>query len=336
MMTSKERVKATIEFKGPDRIPFRHAYLPAAFMKYPELFDLLKKYPSDFAGEGNVNLESRLYKKGSWYDEWNCLWTVLKDGFLGQVTGHPLDVMDKLKDYTFPVAAKMDFSVEYDIIKNAPDKYIIFGWLTLFEQLINLRGFENTMIDMVTGEPDFIKIRDHIMNFNLDMIDRYLEMNPDCIAFADDWGYQSALMVAPSLWRELFLPCYKKMFSRVREAGKHVFFHTDGYTLEILPDLVHAGANIFWSDLTVNPLKDLSEKLGGKVCFQGLTDVQFILNRGSVDDVVRHGKELLRNLGNFNGGFIACSEFAPDQPFENMKAIYRTFSEFGRYPMELE
>lgn len=335
-MTSKERVKSAVEFKGPDRVPFKHSYLPAAFLKYPELFKLLKKYPSDVSGEGNVNLNSRLYKQGSWYDEWNCLWTVLKDGFLGQVTGHPLANPDGLKYYSFPEAYKMDLSGEYEIIKNDPDKYIIFGWLTLFERINDLCGFEKSMTDLLTGEPAYIEIMNNVVKFNLGMIDRYLELNPDCIAFADDWGSQLSLMIDPSLWRELFLPFYKKMFSRVREAGKHVYFHTDGVTIEILPDLVDAGVNIFWADLTINPLKELHEKLGGKVCFQGLTDVQFILNKGSVDDVKQHGKDLLKNLANFNGGFIASSEFAPDQPFENMKAIYETFYEYGKYPLQLD
>jgi uroporphyrinogen decarboxylase len=329
---SKERVKAAVDFKGPDRVPFRHAYLPAAFSKYPQLFDLLKQFPSDIAGEGNINLNSRLFKKGSWHDEWNCVWTVLADGFLGQVTGQPLLDLKNLKDYSFPEAEKIDISGEKRIIRNESDKYTIFGWLTLFEQMINLRSFENTMTDIITGETDFFKIRDEIVKFNLDMIDRYLELDPDCISFADDWGSQLSLLIDPAEWRELFLPCYKKMFSRVRERGKHVFFHTDGYTIEILPDLVEAGVNIFWADLTVNPLEELSSKLGGKVCFQGLTDVQFILNKGSVNDVIKHGKDLLKNLADFNGGFIACSEFAPDQPYENMKAIYKTFLDYGKYP----
>jgi uroporphyrinogen-III decarboxylase len=334
MMTSKERVTAAVEFKGPDRVPYRHAYLPAAFIKYPKLVNLLKQYPSDIAGEGNVNLNSRLYSKGSWYDEWNCLWTVIADGFLGQVTGHPLEDLNMLKHYSFPRPEALDFSGENYLSYNEPDKYKIFGWLTLFERIVDLRGFENTMIDICTGDAAFLEIRDRIVEFNLKMIDRYLELNPDCISFADDWGSQSALMIDPACWRELFLPSYIKMFSRVRESGKHVYFHTDGVTLEILPDLVDAGVNIFWSDLTLNPLTELKDRLGGKVCFQGLTDVQFVMNKGSVEDVVQHGKNLLKNLADFNGGFIACTEFAPDQPFENMKAMYETFFNYGSYPLK--
>ena len=36
-MTSKERVVAAIEFKGPDRLPHRHCYLPATLKRYPDI-----------------------------------------------------------------------------------------------------------------------------------------------------------------------------------------------------------------------------------------------------------------------------------------------------------
>lgn len=30
-------------------------------------------------------------------------------------------------------------------------------------------------------------------------------------------------------------------------AGKHIFFHTDGATIDILADLVDAGVDVFWA-----------------------------------------------------------------------------------------
>jgi len=119
----------------------------------------------------------------------------------------------------------------------------------------------------------------------------------------------------------------------VREAGKHVFFHTDGVTLPILPELVAAGVNVFWSDLVLNPLDDLRRELGGKVCFQTLTDVQFILNHGTPEEVRQHGRDMLAALGTFDGGVIACHEVAVDQPRENVEAIFAVFDEEGRYPL---
>lgn len=337
-MTSRERVIAAIEFKGPDRLPHRHCYLPATIKQYPDLGKLLKEFPSDFAGddlpEASSYNASNLYKAGQWVDEWNCTWTVLKDGFLGQVTGHPLEDLDSLKEYCWPEACNSDISAAVKIVENRGERYVLLGELTLFERMVDLRGFENIMTDIAAGEPELLKIRDNVLKYNLDMIDRLLELKPDGIYMADDWGSQISLMINPSIWRELFLPAYRKMFQRIREAGKHVFFHTDGYTIDILPDLVDAGVNVFWADLTVNPLDILKSRLGGRVCFLGLTDVQFVMRWGTPADVERHGKELIKALAIFNGGFIACSELDPDQPWENIRTIIETFYRYGSYPIQ--
>lgn len=339
-MTGRERVVAAIEFKGPDRLPHRHCYLPATLKQYPDLGKLLQKFPSDFAGEDIPEERSykfsNLYKAGQWVDEWNCKWTVLRDGFLGQVTGHPLEDLGMLKDYCWPEAGNTDISGDIKVAANRGDRYVLSGGLTFFERMVDMRGFENIMLDIAAGEPELIKIRNNVLEYNLDMIDRLLELNPDGIYMADDWGSQISLMINPTIWRELFLPAYRKMFERIREAGKHVFFHTDGYTIDILPDLVEAGANVFWADLTVNPLDVLRDRLGGKVCFLGLTDVQFVMRWGTPADVEKHGKDLIKSLAAFNGGFIACSELDPDQPWENIRTILKTFYRYGRYPINID
>lgn len=336
-MTSRERVVSAIEFKCPDRLPHRHSYLPSVFSRYPELKEILiQQYPSDFAGEEDIFIDKRIYSKGQWTDEWNCEWTVLEDGFLGQVTRNPLENIDALKNYSWPDASCVDLSRESQICKNRGDRYVLIGWLTFFERMIDLRGFENLMVDIAEGSPEFFKIRDKVVDFNLNLIDRLLELNPDAISMADDWGSQLSLMINPMAWRKLFLPCYKRIFGRIHEAEKHVFLHTDGVTIDILPDMVDAGVNVFWADMTVNPLQKLREQLGGKVCFQAMPDVQFIMKEGTPADVEKHAKNIIKTFNDFNGGLIACSELEPDQSWENIKTILETFNHYGKYPMELD
>ena len=262
-------------------------------------------------------------------DEWHCLWTVANEGMLGQVTVHPLAEYENLKTYRWPKASEAALSWENTMAKKRGDKYVIMGGIKFFERMVDLRGFENTMTDIAERPPEFLEVCDRLLEYNLETIDRLLALEPDGIFLADDWGSQISLMINPDIWRELFLPFYKKMFGRVRQAGRHVFFHTDGYTMDILPDLADAGANVFWVDLTVNPLTELKEKLGGRVCFLGLTDVQFTLRWGTPADVEKHVKGLIEALGSYNGGFIACSEAAADQPWENIKAVYEAFERYG-------
>ena len=332
-MTSRERVTAAIDFTGPDRVPFKHCVLPAAFTAHPGLADLLARYPSDFAGEDGAapNELPPGWRKGQYTDEWQCTWTVLKDGYIGQVTDHPLSDLSRLSAYRFPdpvLAAGHPG-------RTRDDRYVTRGCMTLFELMVNLCGFDYLLEQLGLGNPDVLVLRDRIVEYNVALTCELLKQDPDAIYFADDWGTQLSLMIAPVMWREVFLPAYRRQLAPVREAGKHVFFHTDGMTLDILPDLVDAGVNVFWADLTVNPLDRLHTELGGKVCFQALTDVQFTLRDGTPEAAAQHGRDLIAALGSFNGGLIGAHEVNVDQPWENVVAIFQAFHEDGVYPLKL-
>ncbi len=333
-MTSRDRVIAAIEFRGPDRVPMRHACLPSAFAAHPWLPDLLRRFPSDFAGEGAEPPRELpvTYRRGRYTDAWGCEWTMVQDGIIGQVTGHPLADLAALDDYHVPTVEEECPGIA-DWSSIAGDRYRCLGWMTLFERMVNLCGFEALLEGLAAGDDRLLLLRDRIVEHNIALTRVLLQYQPDGVFFADDWGTQQALMIAPSQWRELFLPVYQRQFAPVREVGRHVFFHTDGVTLPILPDLVEAGVNVFWADLTLNPLPELRRVLGGKVCFQALTDVQFLINHGTPDAVRRHAREIMSYLGTFDGGVIACSEVAPDQPRENVEAVFATFAEEGRYPL---
>jgi uroporphyrinogen decarboxylase len=331
-MTGRERVIAAVEFKGPDRIPHKHCFLPAAFIRYPRLSELYRRFPSDYAGEdGSAPRPNREHSVGEYVDEWQCTWTVLQEGCIGQVTRHPLTDLGHLSKYRFPDVQP------WAVDRSGPpdDRYRGSPGLTLYERMIDLCGFENLHTELAAGNPDILTIRDRVVDYNVAAVREYLKSDPDSICFADDWGTQLALTISPSLWREVFLPAYHRQFAPALEAGKHIFFHSDGVTIEILPHLVNAGVNIFWVDLTLNSLDRLHCELGGKVCFMGLTDVQFTLRNGTPDQVRRHGKDLIGALGCFNGGFIACSEVEPDQPWENIEAILETFHDHASYPLRL-
>jgi uroporphyrinogen decarboxylase len=338
-MNSRERVIAAIEFKGPDRIPHRHRYIPSSFTTYPQLRELYAEYPSDFAGDdgkGPGKL-SREYLVGGYVDEWDCEWTVAIEGQIGQVTGHPLAELGNLGKYRFPHAKDAPhWNTAKAIAANRGDKYVCLGWMTMFERMTDLCGYENLLTELILGNPDILKIRDCVVDHNIEVVKELLKLNPDGIYFADDWGTQISLQISPAMWREVFAPAYRRQFLPVKEAGKHVFFHTDGYTIDILPDLVDAGVDVFWADLTVNPIERLHDELGGKVCFEGLTDVQFILRNGSMEEIAMHGMDMMAALGSFDGGFIACHEIASDQPYENIRNILQTFNDYAEYPLSIK
>lgn len=337
-MTSRERVIAAIEFTGPDRVPQMAWSLPASYAVHPGLPELYRRFPSDFAGQDGTAPAAlpKEYRVGQWTDEWHCTWRVLRDGYIGQTIVHPLANLDELRDFEWPDPRR---SSQLDnarpLAADRGTKYVMLGWMTLWERMMGLLGIEQLMAELAMGNPALVEIRDRIVEHNVGLARELLRLDPDAIYYADDWGTQKAMMISPKLWREFFLPAYRRQFEPVKAAGKHVFFHTDGVTLNILPDLVDAGADVFWADLGLNPLQEVRQRLGGKVCFQTLTDVQFVMRNGTPDQVRQHARDLTAALGSFHGGVIGCHEVSPDQPWDNVVAMIETLHGESPYPLRI-
>lgn len=335
-MDSRERVMRAVNFEGPDRVPISYAGIyQAAYEKYGEsLKKILAKYLNDFShgGLSSTGVYRReISEKGAhmkkYVDEWGCTWAKLHEGLEGQCIGHPLARWELLNEYVFPEPPVFTKVLDAD-----QSKYIMVGSGTIFERMQQLRGFQNLLVDLIQGRKEVDVLLDGILKYNLEVVRRLLEIGVDAIYFADDWGTQTGLMVSPKIWRDLFKPAYGKMFVKVHAAGKHVFFHSDGYIKEILPDLISCGMDVFYPQFGVASVEEWEETCGGKVCIIASVDVQHVLPRGTVEDVEQYGKNMIRTLGSYDGGLINAPEVAWDIPIDNIEAAFDVFWEHGRYP----
>ena len=294
-------------------------------MKHKKAYEkILRRYPSDFGGFGYRRL------RGEWsrtderelIDEWGCRWVKLIFGDIGQVKGHPLADWKRLETYEFPE------------VPDPHEKYVCRGGLWLFQRMWWLRGYENLLTDIVKERKDVILLRDRIIEWNVELVKRWLELGVDGVSFLDDWGTQNGLAINPSTWRRIFKPTYKKMFDVVHKGNAFVHFHSDGHILDIVPDLVQVGVDVLNLQLLVNDMEQLGEKYGGKICFVGGLDTQRILPRGSVKEVVNHARSVIRTFGCYDGGYIGrCNGVGHDVPTINVEAAYETFKKYGRYPL---
>jgi uroporphyrinogen decarboxylase len=184
------------------------------------------------------------------------------------------------------------------------------------------------LMDPYLNKRDFCLLRDRVVEYNLAIIDQWLERGVDGIFFSDDWGCQRGLLANPDDWKKFYKPSYKRMFDRVRSGGAHVWMHLCGDITAILPDLIDLGLNV------LNPVQpqamdveQLSKEFGGKVCFNGGVDVQGTLINGSTDDVKREVHHLVDRFGRFNGGYIGGTSHSvmPETPLDNVMAMYEAF-----------
>ena len=339
-MNSRERVKRAIKFQKPDRAPISHAVLPAAQLKYGQaLNEILAEFREDFGWDYMKDLPIEkypaLYKKGINRDDFGTVWRVEWMGICGVPMDWPIKDLGRYDEYRWPA----DFSAgppsgrQYSGHMCGFDErwYARGGWITYFEQLQQLRGTENLMVDLATGPKEFHRLLDDLLAFNLRWIDKYIKLEYDGIHFADDWGGQTSLMISPAMWRRIFKPRYVDMFKRTHDAGLDVWYHTDGHVNDILGDFIEIGADVINCQVSVVGHDWIARNARGKVAFRTDIDRQWVLPFGTPAQVKEEVHRTFEACGTSDGGIIDCGEIAPDVPLENVRAMYEAFVEYGTY-----
>jgi uroporphyrinogen decarboxylase len=332
-MHSRERVEKAIRFQNPDRAPISHAILPAAQLKYGEsLNDILATVHEDFGWDFLPDLKREnypaLYKAGKNRDDFGTLWHVEIEGMCGIPVECPLADWSDYDAFQWPeFGAGPPNARQYSGHMAGKNKeyYARGAWITFFEQMQQLRGMENVLMDLTFLSVEMQRFMDDLLQFNLNWIDRWLEHDYDGLHFADDWGAQNSLMISPDMWRKTFKPIYKKMFEKVKSAGLDVHYHSDGQIIDIIPDLIDIGVDVLNCQASIVGLDVLKKEFAGKLCFRTDLDRQKIIPFGTPKEVKAHILDVVGHLGTPNGGIIACGEIGPDIPLENIKVMYETF-----------
>lgn len=314
-MDSIQLVRRAIRFQGPERIPLWLS---------PEEPD------SDLISCGAAPAKDQPPRREG-EDEWGSLWwprpgqpPYLKEGALAD--------WSKAADYQFPDPwAPGRFDGVPERRAAYPDKYAK-GGVSFWERLWRVRGLHETMEDLIVN-PDRVEwLADHLVDFNLALIEQYAEVGVDGIMFVDDWGIQDALWINPVLWRKLFKPRYWVLFDRIHDLGMDVLLHTCGWVWEIIPDFIEVGLNAFhFNQPNLMGIDRLSQEFGGKVCFICQVDIQTTLAHGTIEQVRQEAHHLIEAFGRFYGGFVGMGgDFDPVVASEaNRQAAVEAFKEFG-------
>jgi hypothetical protein len=323
-MTSREIIRKCVHFDGPPRIGLR-------FAAAPEKSDILGTGPGPAPGwQPKVENE----------DEWGFVWhTEVEDGrvkaAMGQVKTHPLADWAAWADFVPPDGSAPERFAGAKAFRDAtPDKYVTGSiGISGFNRMMFIRGLENLMIDMVADRDRFEALADVVFRFETDLIHGMGKCGLDGIWFGDDWGTQRGLMIRPALWRELFKPRFAEQFAVAHSYGMDVIFHSCGQVYDIIGDLIEIGADMLnlnqpdlWGAGT------LARDFGGKVCFHCPVDAQRTLVTGPIEAIRAKAKELVDDLGCYNGGFVACADEAWEHgsvPAEHVAAMSAAFEELA-------
>ena len=337
-MTSRERVINVLCHKEIDRFP-RHLWaLPNVIMfKQDLLNDFNLKFESDIVGM-DFSFGKDKYSKGTpclignYTDEFGCVWNVGQNGIIGEVKNPMFKDWAELDNYHMPweLINDMNLSNANESCKKS-DKFVLVGThIRPFERMQFMRGTEDLLMDIASGEPQVEKLGKMLHEFNMIELEKLVNTDLDGISFMDDWGSQLSLLINPVTWRAIFKPMYKDYCDLAHSKEKYIFFHSDGNIESIYPDLIDIGIDAVNSQLFCMNIERLVNNYGDKIAFWGEVDRQIILPFGTTDDVRMAVDKVANAVITKNGkrtGAIAQCEWNAYNPYENVLAVFDRWNE---------
>ncbi len=338
-MTSKERVYAALDGKGVDRVPYHMWLLVWATDHYAkEVAEIGKDFPDDIAYAGcRTEKQSPLCKGDAWtpgeyIDDYGCRYENVQRGIVGEVK-RPLvedEDWEDVENVHIP-EEWLTFNVEEvnEGIKSISDKFVIAGHCPRpFERLQFIRGTENFYIDLMMRPAKMMEFMEKLHDFYCRLLTKWAQTDVDALQFMDDWGSQRSLLINPKTWRELFKPMYKDFIDIAHKHGKRIFMHSDGYIVDILPDLIDLGLDAVNSQIFCMGLDQL-EQFRGKITFWGEIDRQNLLPYASTEEIRKAVRGVYEKL--WDGGHcIAQLEFGPGAKPENVRAAFDEWMKLTR------
>jgi hypothetical protein len=334
-ITPRERVHKTLRFEKPDRAPRDLWVLPGAQTRWAvDIATFYDRFPIDFTGPavqyGDAKRASGAgYHVGRYTDAWGSVWEVAQDGVVSEVAVPSIAEWDALSGYEPPleILDEADFS-RVNASCAATDHYVKAGsTVRPFERMQFLRGSEQFFYDLAEDSAHLYQLRDMVHDFFLRELRMWAETDVDGVSFMDDWRTQSALLISPTKWREFYKPMYRDYCDILHAAGKDVWFHTDGHTEAISPDLIEIGVDALNSQLFCMDIEKLAREHRGQVTFWGEIDRQAVLAFGDPDDCRAAVRRVRAALDQGEGGVIAQCEWGIDTPPENVNAVFETWLE---------
>jgi hypothetical protein len=307
-------------YQSPESIPVSFGFLPAVFIRYgAEIKKLLAKY-EDLLGGWWQNYDPyasmpKSYRKGQFTDPWGCLWSNELDGQESIVTGHPVKTRADVHTMKTP-----------EINAGLPHGF-------MYLRLMDLRGFEEMMIDFVEEPPELQMLIDKVLDYNLGQTKLMLESNKDkMVFFGDDLGMQKGLAIGPEKWRKYLKPCFAAIYKLCKDDGRLVYMHTDGDIHEIMADLQECGVDMINPQVRANGLDNLERICKGRIPINLDLDRQ-LFPFGTPAEICEHIEECVKRLYLPEGGLGLSIEISQDCPLENIEAICETVGKMRFYSL---
>lgn len=336
MVTSRELVNNTLQLRNNSRVPRELWTLPWAGMNYQnELEKIRHDFPDDIASvpgfcKSSPKIKGEQYEIGEYVDEWGCIFTNRQRGVIGEIK-KPVILDEDWEDaerFEFPEElVHIDKGRINEYCRNS-DKFVLPAeYARPFERLQFIRGTEQLYVDLMYRPLKMFEFIEKLHDFNCRMLEAWGETEVDALTIMDDWGSQNGLLINPELWVEIFKPLYRDYIEIAHKHGKKTFMHSDGNILAIIPHLIDIGLDALNSQIFCMGLGNLKQ-FKGKICFWGEIDRQWLLPRGTEQEIEEAVKQVKESLWE-NGGCIAQCEFSIGTNPRNVYKVFETWNKLA-------
>jgi uroporphyrinogen decarboxylase len=278
----------------------------------------------------------------SFVDEWGALRKRSGDGkyHYYDIVGHPLSDTSSIEDlekYRWPVGddpGRIEgLREEAQYLYNHTPYALVGcpGGVDLFETCWFLRGYENSLLDLVMNPEFSHAIMRKILDVQKAKYEAYLgEVGKyiEAIMIVDDFATQNSLFLSPATYRSMIKPYQKELIDCIKNRTQaKILIHSCGAVRPLLPDFIELGID------AIQPVQvsaagmdsgELKKQFGERLTFWGGgCDSQHVLPHGTEDDV---RAEVEKRMSDFapGGGFV----FSPvhnvqtDVPPQNVVAMF--------------
>lgn len=344
-MNSRERFRAAVEHRSPDRVPIDLGATGLTGMRrgcQARLLEVLGQDTrivptnsgvderilvwagTDFRSVGHIvplsspHTQQRSGTKG----RVDC-WGIQRELVGGemQIMGCPLAGATRkdLAAYTWPEpvvddalltawvaeAKRLHKETEYVVIAQHP----VLG---IVELGCWMCGYDDFMFRLA-GDPDFVRdFFDRVLHIQLRLAEQYYPPLADYIDLTtsgDDFGIQTGPFMSPAMFSELVAPYFAERIRVTKQLGRCLYWHHScGSVAKLLPQMMDCGVDI------LNPVQTsaagmapelLKRDFGDRIVFWGAVDIQDFLRTATPDEVREQTAELLAVLG-ADGGYVTA------------------------------
>jgi hypothetical protein len=297
-MNSREIVRRTVEFTGPERVA--GSMPPPYWNDFSHAGYRLQGYAPQWQDVGGGRQE--------YVDEWGNTWARVDDYSKGEVARGAIQDLDDVHTLCLPdLGNPANFEQAREVFGDPENNRFRIGGLPGFPFNIarKMRRLDQFLMDLLLEQEKIKALLKRIEDLLAGAIVQYAEAGADAVMFPEDWGTQKGLMINPRTWREVFKPGFERLCHVAHEHGIKVFMHSCGKTTVIIPDLIEAGIDVLQFDQPQLHGLDNLAQFHGQMTFWCPVDIQTTLQTQDAATIEADAAEMVEKLGGPKGGFIA-------------------------------